>query len=189
MGRISPVNVSVSMMWGFGVSVTGALPGDRQRDVRERRVDGCVRLVNRHPSPFNTVVQEADARDPLGKGLDQVDRILLHGGFHRGHETPVVDRLAQVVAVRGGARVDAEHQVDHEHLALALLELEDPVVAVALDAEHRELVSHDPSSSWSSRASTRRASLAARTSWTRRPHTPRWARSTVSAVLACSRSP
>ena len=57
IGRISPVRVSASMMYGLGVSVTSALtfPGDRQRDVRERRVDGGIRLVDGHLGPFNTV--------------------------------------------------------------------------------------------------------------------------------------
>ena len=95
IGRISPVSVSASMMFGLGVSVTGGppglRPGDRQRDVRERRVDGCIRLVDRDAHPFNTAVQEADLRDPLGERLDQVDRILLDGGFHRRRETSVVD--------------------------------------------------------------------------------------------------
>src|SRR6478609_7478286 len=181
------------MMFGLGVSVTAALafPFDRQHDVRERRVDGCVRLVNGDPSPFNTIVQEADVRDPLGEGLDQVDRILLHGGFHRGHETSVVDRVLQVVAGGSGGGVDAEHEVDDEDLALALLELEHPVVAVALDAQHRELVGHASSPvGWPVTCPrTLSASWAARTSCTRRPHTPCWASSTVSAVLACSRSP
>ena len=71
---------------------------------------------------------------PLGQGLDQVDRVGLHGGFHRGHETPVVDGVAQVVA--GGRRpgVEAQGEVDHEGLPVAPLELEDAVVAAALDA-------------------------------------------------------
>ena len=53
-------------MCGLGVSVTVALvpsrmvaepsccPGDRQRDVGERRLDGGVRLVDGHLDPFNT---------------------------------------------------------------------------------------------------------------------------------------
>ena len=73
------------MMCGFGVSVTGRLlsvfSGDRQRDVRERRVDGGIRLVHRDPRPFNTIVPEADVRDPLGQGLDQVDRIFSTADF------------------------------------------------------------------------------------------------------------
>ena len=48
--------------------------------------------------PFNTTVREADVRDPLGQGLDQVDRVGLDGGLHPGHEASVVDRVLQVVA-------------------------------------------------------------------------------------------
>ena len=98
----------------------------------------------------------------------------LHGGFHRGHETSVVDGVMQVVGGRRRAGVEAQHEVDHEGLALALLELEDAVVAEALDAR-----------SWRARRSSVLLLVAsrahapggrrrlARTSCTRRPHTPR----------------
>ena len=101
------VGVDDVRVGGLSHAWPSRLPGDRQRDVRERRVDGGIRLVDRDPRPFNTVVREADVRDALGQGLDQVDRIFLHGGFHRGHETSVVDGVAQVVRGRRGAGVDA----------------------------------------------------------------------------------
>src|SRR3954453_1834401 len=84
IGRISPVRVSASTMCGLGVSVTvaphcwaaaGARSGDRQRYVGERRLDGGSGLVHRDPAPFHTVVRQADVRDALGQGFDEVDRI------------------------------------------------------------------------------------------------------------------
>ena len=62
IGCISPVRLSVSTMLGFGVSVTSA-PPDRQRDVRERRFDGRVRLVQRHFRPPHPRVREAHIGD------------------------------------------------------------------------------------------------------------------------------
>ena len=47
-----------------------------------------IRLVNGDPRPFNTYVQETDIRDPLGQGLDQVNRVFLDGGFHRFDKIP-----------------------------------------------------------------------------------------------------
>ena len=99
-----------------------------------------MRLVDRDPGPFNTVVLQADIGDPLGQRLDQVDRLALHRGLDRGHETSVVDGVAQVV--RGGGRggVDTEREVEHEGLPLALLVLQDAVVGEALDAQDGDLV-------------------------------------------------
>ena len=56
------------------------------------------------------------------------------------HEGSVVDGVLQIVAAGGPAGVHAEHQVDHELLALAALELEDAVVPVDGDAAHGQAV-------------------------------------------------
>src|SRR3546814_9474608 len=101
---------------------------------------GGVRLVHRDPAPFNTMLQEADIRHPLRKCFDEVHRITLHSGLHRLHEGPVVSRVSQVVGGRRGTGVDAEHEVDHEDLAASSLEVEDTVVAEALDPGDGELV-------------------------------------------------
>src|SRR4029453_7370786 len=149
-----------------------ALPGDRQCDVGKRRLDGGIRFVDRDAHPFNTIVQEADVRNALGQGLDQIHRIFLDGGLHRVHETSVVHGVAQVVGAGRRAGVDAQREVDHEGLALPSLEVEDAVAPEALDAEDGKLVAHDFSSSL---ATTRSASWLARTSCTRIPQTPAWA--------------
>ena len=54
--------------------------------------------------------------------------------FTEVDETSVVDGVVQVVGRRRGTGVQAEHEVDHEGLSLASLEVEDAVVAEALDA-------------------------------------------------------
>ena len=54
--------------WGSQSRADLAFPGDRERDVRERRVDGRVRLVDRHPRPFNTIVPRDRRPRSAGRG-------------------------------------------------------------------------------------------------------------------------
>src|SRR5690606_1412098 len=90
----------------------------------------------------------------------------------------------------GRAGVQPESEVDDEDLPLPSLEVEDTVVAEALDAGDGQFVHPGPASrrgSVASRRHTARASVVARTSCTRTPQTPLSASSTVRAEPACSR--
>ena len=94
IGRISPVRVSASTMCGLGVSVTVA--PHWSGDVGDRRVIVSVtsaKVASMGAPGLWTVTRahstrspRADARDALGQGLDQIDRIRLDSGFHApGH--------------------------------------------------------------------------------------------------------
>ena len=121
------------------------------------------------------VVQEAHVRDPLGQGLDQVDRIALHGGLHRRHETSVVD------GVRASRRRPPPARVSRPRVRSTTKtwpsrrsKSKTPWWPKHSMPVHGQLVASCRSCLPSSRCQRpRSASRVARTSCTRRPHTPR----------------
>src|SRR6478736_8206798 len=170
MGCISPVMVSVSTMLGLGDSVTTGsgrwsgrgdwvaadltksqtTPVDGESDVFEGRLDGGMWLVHGHLDGVHQRVAQAHVGDPLGQGLDQVDRVVGDRGPDLVDEGPVVDRVLQIVTAGSHPRVHAEDEVDHELLAVTALVLEDAVVPVDRQTTHREAVA-DWVSGWVTR--------------------------------------
>lgn len=103
----------------------GAFDGDR--DVGERAGDGGAGFVD---DDLDMVGQaQAVVGDRLGEGLDEVEGGALDDRRDVLGELPVVNGLGDVVGRGGSRRRGVEDDIDDEVLALALLELEDPVVA------------------------------------------------------------
>ena len=75
---------------------------DRHGDVGERHAEVGVRLVDSNLGRLHRRVGEADVRQALGQGLEQVDRLAGEHGMQALGQFAVVDRLVQVVAGRGG---------------------------------------------------------------------------------------
>ncbi len=117
-----------------------AVAADDDLDVLERHGDRGLRLVHGDVDRDDLRVREDGGRDPLGHRLDEVggrpgedrDDVLGDAG--------VAHRQGEVVAARRGARVEVEHDVGLEELAVGLLVLEHPVVARGAQAGEPDAV-------------------------------------------------
>jgi len=96
--------------------------------------------VHRDVDRDDLAVGQHGRGDPLGDGLDQV------GGLPREHacdllgQHAVVERVREIVGRRGAPGVEVRDHVRPEHLPLATLVLEHPVVADRGDADQTDLV-------------------------------------------------
>ena len=100
--------------------------------------------------PLHERLDHAFGGEPLGQRLDQVDRIPGDDRDQTVGEQPVVHGVGDVVAGRGGPRVQVQNGVDHEVLAITTFEVEDAVVAPGSQPTERDAVGHHSSPSGSS---------------------------------------
>src|SRR5690625_3464185 len=167
---------------GFG---GGAEALDTDADIVEGPLDRRRGFVD---DDLDVVAQaQAVIGDAFGEGLDEVEGVVLDDAGDLLGELTVVDRLVEIVGGRSPADRGVQRDVDDEVLALALLELEDAVVAAHAQAAQLDAVRGPRSlrpghacapvlaglGAWSATAETTRQAIAeVAGSWTRTAQAP-----------------
>ena len=99
-------------------------------------------LVHGDGGPPDPGVGQAGGEQPVGEGLDQVDRVAGDDGDQRVGEFAVVHGVGDVVGARRGAEVEFEDDVDDEVLPFAALEVVHAVVAAGPQPGQGDAVGH-----------------------------------------------
>ena len=88
------------------------------------------------------MLAEHIGRNPLGQGLDQIQRLAFDVRQRQGADLAVVHRVRQGIALPGPGQVGLEFDVDDELLAVTSLVLEDTVEAAPANASQPDEISH-----------------------------------------------
>jgi hypothetical protein len=73
--------------------------------------------VHGHLGLLDLSILQADAREPLGQGLDEIDGLPLDHGDQPLRQHSIVDGTRQIIARRGRAQIKIETYVHDELLA------------------------------------------------------------------------